>query len=204
MKATVESRPVETRPAETRPYAGLPWSLRFKILGALLAVGVVILLVAIELLTRPTSINVTVQGGRATVGAMAPDFHTQTIDGAPVRLSQYRGKPVLLNFWATWCAPCQDEMPLIQRASDIGQAPGLVVLAVNYQQTNASSIKAFLAKVHAHFPAVYDPAGQIAAEYGVTVGLPVSVFIDRSGRVSYIQLGQMTNDILLAHLKPIL
>ena len=195
---------VENGPAQTRPYAGLPWSLRLKILGILLLLGVVILLVGVELLTRPTSINVTVQGGRATAGAMAPDFRTQTIDGTPVRLSQYRGKPVLLNFWATWCAPCQDEMPLIQRASDIGQAPGLVVLAVNYQQTNASSIKAFLAKVHAHFPAVYDPAGRIAAEYGVTVGLPVSVFIDRSGRVSYIQLGQMTNDILIAHLKPIL
>ena len=170
----------------------------------LLLAFAVIVLVGVELLSRPASINVTVQGGRASVGALAPGFTTQTIDGTPVTLRQYRGKPVLLNFWATWCAPCQQEMPLLQRASDIGHAPGLVVLAVNYQETNPTSIKAFLRKVDAHFPAVYDPAGQIAAEYGVNVGLPVSIFIDRSGKVSFIQLGQMTNAILQQHLQPIL
>jgi cytochrome c biogenesis protein CcmG/thiol:disulfide interchange protein DsbE len=147
---------------------------------------------------------VIVQGGRATVGAMAPDFTSHTLDGATVRLSSYRGKPVLLNFWATWCAPCQDEMPLIQRASDIYAAQGLTVLAVNYQQTSTSAMKAFLHKVDAHFPAVYDPAGQIAAEYGVNVGLPVSVFIDRAGKVSFIQLGQMSDGILQQHLHAIL
>jgi cytochrome c biogenesis protein CcmG, thiol:disulfide interchange protein DsbE len=164
----------------------------------------VIVLVGVELLNRPSSINVTVQGGKATVGALAPDFTTETIDGTPVHLSQYRGKPVLLNFWATWCAPCQQEMPLLQRVSDIDRAPGLVVLAVNYQETNPGTIRAFLRRVDAHFPAVYDPAGQIAAEYGVTVGLPVSVFIDRSGKVSYIQLGQMTSAVLQQHLQSIL
>jgi cytochrome c biogenesis protein CcmG, thiol:disulfide interchange protein DsbE len=178
--------------------------LRLRILGALLLAGVVILLVAVQVLGRPAPINVTVQAGRATVGATAPDFTTRTLDGAPVRLSQYRGKPVLLNFWATWCAPCQDEMPLIQRASDIFKGQGLVVLAVNYQQTSTSSMKAFLRKVDVKFPAVFDPAGQIAAAYGVNVGLPVSVFIDRSGRVSFIQLGQMSNVVLQQHLQTIL
>jgi cytochrome c biogenesis protein CcmG/thiol:disulfide interchange protein DsbE len=185
-------------------YPGLPWSLRMKILGLLMLAGLIIVLVAIELLNRPTTINVTVQGGKAVVGARAPDFTTQTLDGATVRLSQYGGRPVLLNFWATWCAPCKDEMPLIQRASDIGQGPGLVVLAVNFEQTNPNSLKAYLRNVHAGFPAVYDPAGQIAAEYGVNVGLPVSVFIDRSGKVSFIQLGQMSYAVLQQHLKPIL
>jgi cytochrome c biogenesis protein CcmG/thiol:disulfide interchange protein DsbE len=175
-----------------------------KILGLLMLAGLIIVLVAVELLNRPTTVNVTVQGGKAIVGARAPDFTTQTLDGAPVRLSQYEGRPVLLNFWATWCAPCKDEMPLIQRAGDIGQGPGLVVLAVNYEQTNPNSLKAYLRNVHASFPAVYDPAGQIAAEYGVNVGLPVSIFIDRSGKVSFIQLGQMSYAVLQQHLKPIL
>jgi peroxiredoxin len=165
--------------------------------------GVFIFLVATQLLGRPAAINVTVQGGRATVGHTAPEFTTQTLDGSPVRLSQYRGKPVLLNFWATWCGPCQDEMPLIQRASDIYKAQGLVVLAVNYQQTSTSSMKAFLRKVGARFPAVFDPAGQIAAAYGVNVGLPVSVFIERSGTVSFIQLGQMSDALLQQHLHAI-
>jgi peroxiredoxin len=164
----------------------------------------VILLIGTQLLGRPAPIKVTVQGGRATAGAAAPDFATQTLDGSRVRLSQYRGKPVLLNFWATWCAPCQDEMPLIQRASDIYKAQGLVVLAVNYQQTSTSSMQGFLRKVNARFPAVFDPAGQIAGAYGVNVGLPVSVFIDRSGTVSFIQLGQMSDAVLQQHLHTIL
>ena len=170
--------------------------MRLKILGVLLLAGLVIVLIATQLLGRPAPLNVTVQGGHATVGATAPDFTTQTLDGAPVRLSQYHGRPVVLNFWATWCAPCQDEMPLIQRASDIYKGQGLVVLAVNYQQTNTSSMKAFLRKVDITFPAVYDPAGQISAAYGVNVGLPVTVFIDRFGKVNFIQLGQMSNAIL--------
>jgi cytochrome c biogenesis protein CcmG, thiol:disulfide interchange protein DsbE len=178
--------------------------LRVKILGALVLAGVVIFLVGTQFLGRPAAINVTVQGGHASVGRAAPDFTTQTLDGSRVRLSQYRGQPVLLNFWATWCAPCQDEMPLIQRASDIYKGQGLVVLAVNYQQTSSSSMKAFLRKVDARFPAVFDPAGQIAGEYGVNVGLPVSVFIDRSGAVSFIQLGQMSDAILQQHLHAIL
>jgi peroxiredoxin len=164
----------------------------------------VIFLLATQLLGRPAPINVTIQGGRAAVGRTAPDFTTQTLDGTRVRLSQYRGKPVLLNFWATWCGPCQDEMPLIQRSSDIYKGQGLVVLAVNYQQTSTSSMRAFLRKVDARFPAVFDPAGQIAAAYGVNVGLPVSVFIDRSGVVSFIQLGQMSDAILQQHLHAIL
>jgi cytochrome c biogenesis protein CcmG, thiol:disulfide interchange protein DsbE len=178
--------------------------LRVKILGALVLAGVVIFLVGTQFLGRPAAINVTVQGGHASVGRAAPDFTTQTLDGSRVRLSQYRGQPVLLNFWATWCAPCQDEMPLIQRASDIYKGQGLVVLAVNYQQTSTSSMKAFLRKVDARFAAVFDPAAQIAGEYGVNVGLPVSVFIDRSGAVSFIQLGQMSDAILQQHLHAIL
>jgi len=178
--------------------------LRLKILGVFLAVGLLIFLVGTQFVGRPAPINVVVHGGPATVGATAPDFTTQTLDGALVRLSQYRGKPVLLNFWATWCAPCQDEMPLIQRASDINKGRELVVLGVNYQQTNISSMKAFLRKVDARFPVVFDPAGQIAAAYRVNVGLPVSVFIDRSGKVSFIQLGQMSNAVLQQQLQLIL
>jgi cytochrome c biogenesis protein CcmG, thiol:disulfide interchange protein DsbE len=188
----------------TRPYAGLPWSLRFKILGVLLLAGLLLVLLGIVLLDHPASIIVTVQGGRATVGSRAPDFTTETLDGAPVRLSTYRGQAVMLNFWATWCAPCRDEMPLIQRASDIDQGRGLVVLAVNFEQTDTNSMKAFLRKVDAHFPAVFDPGGQIASEYGVSLGLPVSVFIDRSGNVEFIQVGQMSNAILQQQLQAIL
>jgi thiol-disulfide isomerase/thioredoxin len=189
---------------DRRPYPGLPWSWRLKVLGMLLVAGLLIGLVIVLLTRQPAAVNVLVAGGNARVGAPAPGFTTRSLDGATVKLSQFHGKPVLLNFWATWCAPCKDEMPLIQRASDLYGPQGLTVLAVDYQQTGTAAMKDFLRKVDARFTAVYDPAGQIAAEYGVTVGLPVSIFIDRAGTVSFIQLGQMSNAILEQHLRSIL
>jgi cytochrome c biogenesis protein CcmG/thiol:disulfide interchange protein DsbE len=174
-------------------------------MGVLLLAALLLFLLVVQLARRPgQGIHVTVAGGSARVGSAAPDFTTQRLDGATVRLSQLRGKPVLLNFWATWCAPCQDEMPLLQRAVDRYGGAGLNVLAVDYQQTDASGMQTFLRKVGAHFPALYDPSGQIAAEYGVTVGLPVSIFIDRSGTVEFIQVGQMSDAVLQQHLSAIL
>jgi thiol-disulfide isomerase/thioredoxin len=190
-----------THPAQ---YPGLPWSFRFRVLGLLALAGLLIALLALALESHPGAINVTVAGGTARVGAPAPDFTTQALDGASLRLSQLRGKPVVLNFWATWCAPCQDEMPLIQRASDRYRSQGLTIVAVDYQQTDSAAMKAFLRKVDVHFPAVYDPAGQIAGEYRVNVGLPVSIFIDRSGVVSFIQVGQMSASVLAQHLRSII
>lgn len=152
----------------------------------------------------PAPIHVFVAGTSAQVGAPAPDFTSERLDGGRVRLSQYRGKPVLLNFWATWCGPCQDEMPLIQRASDRYASMGLQVLAVNYQQTDVKTMSAFLKKVDARFPAIFDPSGRIANAYGVRVGLPVSVFIDRTGSISFIQLGQISDSVLEAELHKIL
>jgi peroxiredoxin len=167
--------------------------------------GALLLIVTAQLQPKaPGPIRVTVAATSAKLGAPAPDFTSERLGGGPVHLGQYRGRPVLLNFWATWCGPCQDEMALIQRASDRYAAMGLQVLAVNYQQTDAKSMSAFLKKVDAHFPAVYDPNGQIAAAYGVRVGLPVSVFIDRAGSISFIQLGQMSDTVLEAQLHKIL
>ncbi len=178
---------------------------RARTLGVLVLAAALLVIAAIQLQAKaPPAIHVSVAARSAQVGAPAPDFTSVRLAGGPVRLSQYRGRPVLLNFWATWCGACQDEMPLIQRASDRYGSMGLQVLAVNYQQADARAMSAFLKKVNARFPAVYDPNGLIATAYGVRVGLPVSVFVDRAGVISFIQLGQMSDALLEAQLHKIL
>ena len=79
----------------------------------------------------------------AQVGNLAPDFQLDNLDGKPVALSDLKGKPVLLNFWATWCPPCRDEMPYIQEIYDEWSDEGLVVLAINYGES-ASRVKEFV------------------------------------------------------------
>ncbi len=178
---------------------------RTRLLGVLLLAAAILAVVLLQAQPKtPVPIQVSVAAGPARVGAPAPDFSSSSPDGARVRLSRYRGKPVLVNFWATWCGPCQDEMPLIQRARDRWASSGLTVLAVNYRETDARAITSFLKKVGARFPAVYDPDGRIAAAYGVTIGLPITVFIDRAGVVSVIQVGQMSGSVLDAQLTKVL
>ena len=87
-------------------------------------------------------------------------------------------------------------MPEFQRASERYGSQGMTVLAVNYHETNTAEMRIFLKRLGARFPAVYDPDGRIATAYGVAVGLPVSVFIDRSGKVAFIQVGQMSTTLL--------
>ena len=173
--------------------SGRTWT---KVMAGLVVAGAVLLFATRLVDHRPAALRVTVSGGPATVGSPAPDFSTQTLDGATVSLSQLHGKPVLLNFWATWCTACEVEMPEIQRSSEGYGSQGLTVLAVNYHQTNTAEMRTFLKKLGARFPAVYDPDGRIATAYGVAIGLPVSVFIGRSGKVAFIQVGQMSNALL--------
>jgi peroxiredoxin len=166
---------------------------RTKVIAGLVVAGAVLLFAARLVDHRPAALRVTVSGGPATVGSPAPDFTTATLGGKTVRLSQLHGQVVLINFWATWCTACREEMPAIRRAWEQYRAKGITVLEVNYRETDGSAMRQFLKEVGVPFDTALDPDGKIAGAYGVSIGLPVSVFIDRSGKVAFIQVGQMSN-----------
>ena len=125
-------------------------------------------------------------GGAMRAGVVAPDFTVTDVDGHPVTLASLRGRPVLINFWATWCTPCRDELPMISSAYQAHRAQGLVVLAVDFKESS-ETVRQFWNSLHLE-PAPYlDAEGRVAASYGIglkTIGLPVSVFVARDGTVS--------------------
>jgi peroxiredoxin len=113
------------------------------------------------------------------VGGPAPSLEAETLKGKTVSLNDYRGKVVLLTFWATWCEPCKKEMPEIQAAYEKHKEDGLVVLAVNFgEKLDTASSFAHHGKLT--FPVLLDRRANIAERFGV-VSLPVTFFIDQDG-----------------------
>lgn len=130
------------------------------------------------------------------VGTAVEDFHLVDLEGKQQSLSQYRGKVVLVNFWATWCKPCTTEMPAMQAMYDKLRDKGFVVLAVNELEDEVK-VRDHI-KQHGHtFPVLMDRDNKVANQFGV-FGLPVSVFIDEKGVVQeYIKGGLLTEQVIL-------
>jgi len=127
------------------------------------------------------------------VGMQAEDFQLADLDGKTQSLSQYRGKIVLVNFWATWCKPCTTEMPAMQAIYDKLRNKGFVVLAVNELEDDAK-VREHIKQYGHTFPVLMDHDNKVANQFGV-FGLPVSVFIDQEGRVQeYIKGGLLTEE----------
>jgi peroxiredoxin len=116
-------------------------------------------------------------------GQLAPDFALTTLDGGNVSLSKFKGRVVVLDFWATWCSPCQQSLPHLQAQAantDLARR-GLVVLAVN-EQESSSTIRAFMSEKHFTFTVARDTDGSTARDYSVET-MPERVIIGRDGRV---------------------
>ncbi len=113
----------------------------------------------------------------------APSFTLPDLDGRPVRLSDFRGKVVLLNFWATWCAPCLEEMPDMQALWEQRREEGFVILAVAADRGSRGPVAAFTRKLALTFPVLLDPDGDVRNRYEVAA-LPMSYLIGRDGRIS--------------------
>jgi len=128
-----------------------------------------------------------------TIGSVAPDFKLQTLSEEEVRLNRFRGSPVLINFWATWCQPCQIEMPYIQDRFD-RYSPDLVVLAVNFDEP-VSSVQEFVEEQKLTIDVLLDPGGRVQELYQIR-GYPTTYFVDAEGIIRIIHIGFMTEDQL--------
>lgn len=119
-------------------------------------------------------------------GQLAPDFSLQFADGSQNKLSDWQGKPVILNFWATWCPPCREEMPSFVAAYN-RHAEEVVIVGVNAEES-ADEAAAFVNSHDMPFPVVLDARGDIQRLYNVR-GLPTTIFIDRTGHVAGVWTG---------------
>jgi len=115
-------------------------------------------------------------------GQPAPDFTLASLDGKPLKLSDYRGKAVLLNFWATWCEPCKIEMPWFVQLQQQYGAQGLQVLGVAMDDTDPKEITAFTNKMGVNYPVVVGKEA-VGDQYGGIPYLPSTFYIDRDGKV---------------------
>jgi peroxiredoxin len=135
-------------------------------------------------------------------GQPAPDFTLRTLDGNEVRLGELRGRLVVLNFWATWCGPCREEMPLFEQAMAEREADGLLILAVNVQE-GEEQVRPFVQRLGLSYPIVMDKSGALARRYRVR-SYPTTYFIGRDGTVEGRRVGAYTRQILFGRLSQLL
>ena len=125
------------------------------------------------------------------IGDIAPDFNLQTIDNRMISLYEYRGKNIILNFWATWCGPCRYEASILKEIDETWAKSGIVIIAVSTQDNIENATK-YARGNNLNFIIPLDPRGEVASMYNV-FGLPTSFFIDSMGVIKSIKVGPFVN-----------
>jgi peroxiredoxin len=121
-------------------------------------------------------------------GFLAPDFSLPDLKGATVTLSEYRGKVVLLNLWATWCGPCRREIPSLERLYQMRKDEDFEILAVSLDRTSPSGVASFVAKYRMSFPVLVDPGGKVGKDYWARA-IPSSFLLDKKGVIRWVVKG---------------
>jgi len=124
------------------------------------------------------------------IGNVAPDFSVADLDGNPIRLAELRGRPVIINFWASWCGPCVEEFPLLRKAAARHADDGLVVVGIVWRDRSEAA-RDFMARNGATWAAAMDPGERVARDYGI-LGPPETYFIGRDGTIVARLIGQIS------------
>jgi cytochrome c biogenesis protein CcmG/thiol:disulfide interchange protein DsbE len=133
--------------------------------------------------------------GITMVDRPAPGFVVQTFQGDTISLADLRGRPMVINFWASWCPPCREEAPLLERTWRAYKNRDLTFLGVNIQDRKEDAVN-YLREFDITFPNGPDPTGEITINYGVS-GLPVTFFVSRDGKVARRWVGALEHSVLI-------
>jgi thiol-disulfide isomerase/thioredoxin len=191
-------------PAAEREPTALPRWIAAIIIGAIALASLAALLW--PLLARPANpadagvirAQIEADGAAGRIGAPAPDFEWIGPDGRTLRLSSYRGKVVVVNFWATWCPPCREELPALQRVA--ASEPDVVVLEVDLMEPGDKA-RSFLESLGLdRLQPVLDSDGATTRRYGVLI-LPSTFFVDAGGVIRHLELRQVTEDLIRAGIR---
>ncbi|MDF0726173.1 thiol-disulfide oxidoreductase ResA [Cytobacillus sp. S13-E01] len=155
-----------------------------------LLIRTIILLLLASALGYTLYSNFFVSKEKIVVGDLAPDFVLTDLNGEKHRLSDYRGQGVFLNFWGTWCKPCEKEMPYMENQYKIYKDQGVQILAVNVGEP-VFSVSKFVEKYGLSFPVVIDKGNQVLNAYGVDP-LPTTFLVDKEGKIVEIITGTLT------------
>jgi thiol-disulfide isomerase/thioredoxin len=132
------------------------------------------------------------------VGRLAPDFTLTDLEGNSVSLSDFRGKAVFINFWATWCPPCRAEMPEIEAIYQEYKGKDVVVIGVDLLE-DADVVRQYVQKGGFSWVFVFDTTGKVADNYAITA-IPTSFFLDKEGIIRAVHIGAMTKRVMESQL----
>ncbi|MBI5566204.1 MAG: TlpA family protein disulfide reductase [Chloroflexi bacterium] len=151
-----------------------------------------VVIIGVVLVLSFSAPNVSI--GPAKIGQPIADFTLTDINGVTHKISDYKGRPVLINAWATWCPPCRAEMPDLHAFYLKHQAEGFEMLAVNSGESQ-SVVANFIQQLGFTFPALLDPNKAVLDGLGIN-GLPTSILVGRDGTVKYIHVGGLTPEMI--------
>jgi len=175
----------------------------YKLLIILAIAGLILaLVVAGVLLTQKNTKNEFSSKSSLEAKEPVPNFTLSTIDGKDFHFSDYKGKPILINFFASWCLPCREEMPVLEKIVREYGPKGVVFLGIAVDDTE-EKMKDFIAKYGVTFPVGLDKTAAIQKSFGI-YGIPTTYFIDRNGMINYSHSGVVTEELLQHELDKLL